>query len=131
MKNEMNNIKNLEVNTEVIDDVELITVVIKMPGEEPEVATIYNRLKSYQKFVDGFIESVPAPFDYDNINIVMNDEGKIRKMGANIFVPEYKDIFAGPILAVGVTDDLTWRSLTDKEIDEVLKYFKEHSCFSN
>ena len=107
---------------------DLIRAVVKYPGKEAEVVWHLNTLRGYQKVVEGYIESVPFPGRDDSMDIVMNDEGKILKQEANIFVPEYKDIFVGPIIAVGVTEDLTWRSLTDEEIEYAKSYFKEHEC---
>ena len=107
---------------------DLIKAVAKYPGKDPKVVMHLNTLRGYQKFVEGYIESVPFPGREDSMDIVLNDEGKILKQEANIFVPEYKDIFVGPIIAVGVTEDLTWRSLTKEEAEYAKTYFKEHEC---
>lgn len=107
----------------------LIKAVTKLPGQDPTVELKFqNTLRGYQAFVEGYIESVPFPGMDDSMDIVMNDEGKILKQEANIYSPEYRDHFVGPIVAVGVTPDLTWRSLTDEEIEYAMKYFAEHDA---
>lgn len=107
---------------------ELITAIIKQPGKDPEVVTNFeNTLRGYQKAVDGYIESISLPGMEDNIDIVMNDEGKMRSMEANIVVPEYRDVLVGTLVIVGVTPDLTWRSLTDDEIAYATDYLKNYS----
>ena len=62
------------------------------------------------------------------MDIVMNDEGKILKQDPNIYSPVYDDYFVGPLVAVGVTPDLTWRSLTDEEIEYAMKYFAKYDA---
>ena len=120
--------KNNSVANNSVENKDLIKAVIKYPGKEPKVVMHLNTLRSYQKFVEGYIEAVPFPGRDDSMDIVMNDEGKILHMEANIFVPEYKDIFVGPIIAVGLNKDRVWRSLTDEEVEYAIKYFNEHEC---
>ncbi len=106
-----------------------IKVVTKLPGQDESIELKFsNTLRGYQTFVEGYIESVPFPGKEDDMDIVMNDEGKILKQDPNIYSPEYKDYFVGPIVAVGVTPELTWRSLTDEEIEYAMKYFAEHDA---
>lgn len=107
-----------------------IKAIVKEPNKAPEVREIENSLHGYQKLVEGYIESVPMPTMEDDIDIVMNDEGKILHLDANIYVPEYKDIFVGTLVVVGVTRDLTWRGLTDEEIEKATQYLIAHDCES-
>ena len=108
---------------------EKITVIIKEPGKAAKIVKDFpNTLREYQKTVEGYIESVPFPGHDDDIDIIMNDEGKIAHLDANIFVPEYKDIFVGTLVVVGCAPDLTWESLDTERIEYVLKYLKEHEC---
>lgn len=107
---------------------ELITVIMKQPGENPEVVTNFdNSLKGYQKAVDGYIETIRLPGMEDQIDIVLNDEGKLRGLKPNIVIPEYSDIAVGTIIVVGVTPDLDWRSLTQDEIDYATDYLTNYS----
>ena len=94
-----------------------IKVVVKLPKEAAKVVENFeNTLLSYRNAVDGYIESIPFPGREANIDIVMNDEGKTLHMDENIYVPDYNYVFVGPLVVVGVTENLTWRSLTDEEI---------------
>ena len=110
------------------DNKDAIRAVIKYPGRDPEVIEQANTLRGYQKVVNGYIESVPFPGKEDDMDIIMNDEGKMVGLEPNIFIPEYRDVFVGVLLAVGVTEDLTWRGLTDEEIRYAVGYFREHEC---
>ena len=105
-----------------------IKAIVKEPNKAPEVREIENSLRGYQKLVEGYIESVPMPTMEDDIDIVMNDEGKILRLDANIYIPEYDDTLVGTLVVVGVTKDLTWRGLTDKEIGKVIQYLTAHEC---
>lgn len=109
---------------------ELITVIIKQPGENPEVvANFDNSLKGYQKAVDGYIETIRFPGMEDQMDIILNDEGKLRGLEPNIVIPEYKDVVVGTIIVVGVTPDLDWRSLTQDEIDYATDYLRKYSIY--
>lgn len=108
---------------------EKVTVIVKEPGKAAKIVKDFpNTLREYQKTVEGYIESVPFPGHDDDIDIVMNDEGKVMHLDANIFVPEYKDIFVGTLVVVGCAPDLTWESLDAERIEYVLNYLKEHEC---
>ena len=101
-------------------NVDSIKAVVKEPGKAPVVMEVDNSLRGYQKLVNGYIESIPFPGYEDDIDIVINDEGKVLGLEPNIFVREYKDIFCGTLVVVGVTPELTWRGLTDEEVTIVL-----------
>lgn len=105
-----------------------IKAIVKQPNKAPEVREIENSLREYQTLVKGYIESVPMPTMQDDVDIVMNDEGKMLHLDANIYAPEYDDTFVGTLVVVGVTKDLTWRGLTDKEIEKATQYLTAHAC---
>lgn len=105
---------------------ELVKVITKQPGKEPEIKEIGTSLEDYQNEVKGYIESIPFPGE-DTIDIILNDMGKVNGMDENIIVPEYGDILMGPLVFIGVdTDAYQWRSLTNKEINIVLDYIKHN-----
>lgn len=108
----------------------MIKAVVKEPGKAPEVREIENSLYGYQKLVEGYIESVPMPGKEDEMDLVMNDEGKMVGLDANIYVPEYRDMFVGTLVVVGVTTDLKWRGLTAEEIEYAKQYLAAHDCES-
>lgn len=80
---------------------DLITVVVKRPGELPYVQTNFpNTLKAFQEAVGGYIETVTVAAD---LVLVVNAEGRILKLPFNSeFLGE--PLF-GPILAVRVLGD--------------------------
>lgn len=76
-----------------------IKCVAKYPGAPPEIVELTDCLKSYQGFVQGYIEACTfAP----NWCVLCNEEGRIRGMEYNCEVLGVD--FCGPILFVGVKD---------------------------
>lgn len=78
-------------------------VVIKEPGKRAYITDMEDTLKNLQDAVGGLIEYyAPSPGKAwsRNIRFVINEEGKLLGLKANIFVPY--DILCGPIVALGV-----------------------------
>ena len=107
---------------------EKIRVIIKKPGQEPEVTEIGTELADYKAAVGGgFIEAIPFP-GTEEIDIVVDEEGKLKDQPYNVIVPEYGDVLVGQILILGVDlDTCLWRSLTDDEIATVQAYIAKHA----
>ena len=111
-----------EVKTE-----EKISVIIKKPGSRTVEKKIGTSLKDYQDAVGGYIESIPMPGE-DEIDIIVNDMGKLNGMEKTLSLPEYGDIICGPAVFVGVDDkSCTWRGLTDEEKVRVKDYIKRNT----
>ena len=109
----------------VIDD-EKIKVIYKEPGKKCEIKEIGTSLKDYQNEVKGNIESIPFP-GKDDVDIVLNDMGKLNGMKPNIVIPEYGDILMGPIFVVGVDErNCMWKSIPDEKIEELVNYMEDH-----
>lgn len=109
------------------DYAELITVVIKYPNKPATVENIIKNNKTYEKIVEGYIAAVPFPGSERHMDLLMNDEGKMIHMEPNLYSPEYKNIFVGPLIAIGVAEkDLSWRSLTSAEIGVAIEYFRAY-----
>lgn len=66
-----------------------MTVIIKRPGEKPEVTEIENALKAMQEIVGGYIEIVTLCYKNKNPRyryiIVCNDDGIILNLPMNVF----------------------------------------------
>ena len=92
-----------------------LKVIYLKVNEKPRLIEIDNTLEAKQKLVDGLIELYPYR---KNITIVCNEEGKIRNLKPNIDVKV--DYIAGDCFFVG-DEDCEFRSLTDKEIKNVLE----------
>ena len=103
-----------------------INVIVKEPSKAAELREIGTSLEDYQEIVCGSIESIPFP-DMDDVDIILNDMGKLNGMKGNIIVPEYGDILMGPIIIIGVDEkECTWKSLPEKKIPEILKYINSN-----
>ncbi len=102
-----------------------IKVLVKEPYKEPEIKEIEDTLKNWQKLVEGYIQCVPAPFD-DDIQIVCNEEGKIKSMDGNFFLPEYDDVICGTVGFVTFNKDGEFASITDKQMEKAKNYIKNY-----
>ena len=100
-------------------------VLIIEPGKHPKVRNIENKLETYQKIVEGYIEII-YPFE-DEIALVCNDEAKLKAdIKWNRLLENY-DIIAGTFFICGIDeDDLTDLAdeLMEKIQAEILEYRK-------
>lgn len=107
-----------------------ITAIIKQPFSKPYVTKIDNSLENYQKIVGGFIECIDIPHA-TNIDIILNEEGKLNKMAPNIFLPEYDDCIMGPIVVVGFNPSRgSHIGLNNKQISEAMNYLNNNQVRS-
>ena len=74
-----------------------INVIIVEPNKEPVIKEIDNTLDELQKIVDGYIEIVNLE---DDVDLICNDEGKIRDLPFNRVVNN--DVIAGTFIIAGV-----------------------------
>ena len=101
----------------------LITVLIKQPGKEPEVDPFFeNTLAAFQKAVDGYIESVRL---FEDLAIICDEEGRLkgRPHNANILGVD----FVGTVIAVGVDGD-SFCSIKPADIEFVKKLIGGVNC---
>lgn len=105
---------------------EIIRVLIKEPEKEPYEKEIENTLENLQHIVGGRIESVEMP-GMKNVDLYVNEEGKLDRLKGNFWLPEYEDCVAGTCFIVGYdpkTCDCA--SLTDSQIKKCKKYIKTY-----
>lgn len=108
----------------------MIDVVIKYPNQKEVVTKIKNEYKEISKICCGMIDIISFPYD-DEISIICNDEFIHLNMEANIVIPEFNTILAGPIIFTGfdfLTGDTI--SLNDKQTKSILDYLKKHSVMN-
>lgn len=75
-----------------------ILIMIKRPGEEPEVEPLFdNTLEAFQKAVGGYIETVTMCSD---LVLICNEEGRLLGLPYNATICGLD--FYGTVLAVGV-----------------------------
>lgn len=103
-----------------------ITAIVKNPYRQAEVVEIDNNLEELQKIVGGYIEAVYLP-NVRNVIGFVNDEGLLIGLEPNIYRPEYKDAFVGPIVFVGNGKNGDSVSLTDERIKKITNYLKANS----
>lgn len=92
-------------------------VLVKKPGEPPELVVMGNDLKSMQDVVGGLIEVVPV--DGKGLLMIANEEGLIMGLPRN-FGP-----YVGTVLFCGVDDEGDFISITDEQVRIMKKYFKD------
>ena len=106
---------------------EKINVIVKLPGKPACIREIGATLEDYQNEVCGDIESIPFP-GLDDVDIVVNDMGKLMGLQPNIIIPEYGDIIMGRIFIVGVDENTClWKSIQPERVDEILSYLGKNS----
>lgn len=108
-----------------------IKVVVKRPQEKAFVAEIDKGFASLQNFVDGLIECVEMP-RVKNVDIILNEEGKLLGLPFNFFLPEYRDVVAGTAVIAGFNPRSgNHISLTDEQIEQAQRYLEHTSVRSN
>lgn len=119
------------VSEREIPNIENITVLLVQPGKIPEVITIENELETLRKVVNGDIE-VTYPFDDDEVGIILNEEGKLRKLPANRAIytedGDISDIYVGDFLVVGLDED-DFCSLSSELLDKYEEIFHNPEVF--
>jgi hypothetical protein len=97
-----------------------IRVVVMEPGKAPEEKKIVSSLETLQKIVGGYIEGVSCPWN-GRLLMYGHDEGKLIGLPANFVLPEYEDIFMGPVVVVGPADDEGYETdLDDEQVKQSL-----------
>ena len=87
--------------------------------EQPKGVEIENNLSTLQKYVGGLIDIVEIEEDVD---IIINDEGKLLSLSPNLVLYEFRDIIVGDFLVVGQKNGETI-SLSEEKIEKYMKRF--------
>lgn len=93
-------------------------------------------LEDMQSIVGGYIEHVYAnrTFEKNNIDIWLNEEGKLNKLTPTIILKnenEIVDVFVGTILFTSVNDEGETIPLNDEQIKIVSEELKDTSYISD
>lgn len=78
----------------------IISVLLKRPGEPPRNVNVSNSLEALQRNVDGYIETVTLAKD---LVIICNEEGRLHGLPFNCMIRGIT--FLGTILIAGVDGD--------------------------
>lgn len=98
--------------------------IIKEPFKKAVVKEIEPGLKSLQQLVGGLIENVYELED-QNINIWINEEGKLINLDPNFFVYDKQDVVVGTAVFVGYNPETgSDVSLNDEQISIIEQYLK-------
>ena len=103
-----------------------IRVIVKRPYKEATVETVTNSLATFQEIVGGLIERVPFP-NLPEVDMYVNEEGKLIHLESNFMIPEYEDCVMGAAYVCGFDDDGNCVSLTDSQIEKVLDYINTYA----
>ena len=99
-----------------------IKLLVKEPNKEPYVKEVEHTLENLQKIVGGYIECVEMPYG-KNIDLFVNEEGKLEGLKGNFWLPEYEDCVVGTCYMVGYDQETGESvSITDKQIADCKKY---------
>jgi hypothetical protein len=100
-----------------------IKVIIKEPYKEAVVSEIVDDLTTLRKIIGGYLEVVPFP-TVKGVDIILDEEGKIKKLAGNFFIPHFKDCVVGTAIICSHTNDGEFASLSEKQIKQVNNYLK-------
>ncbi len=99
-----------------------LKAVVKKPGEAPYITEIDEGLEALQKQVGGLIECV-YELEKENINIWINEEGKILELDPNFIIYQGTDFIVGPAVFLGFAPETGETiSLTEEQISKVMLY---------
>ena len=117
--------------TQDMSSPDMLTVLYIRPHEPPEIKHIRPELEDMQRLVGGYIEKI-MPFD-DEVAIIANEEGKIRRLEYNRAIYDESDgkrgqmidIIAGDFFLVNAPYEAEhFQSLTPEKIRKYQKRFQ-------
>lgn len=95
-------------------------VIVKEPAQSPVQITIDGSLESLQHLVGGHIEHVKFT---DNIGILVDEEGKLKDLAPNFFLPSIRDELAGTVVFVGEAGE-EFTDVPDEEARLIMRAFE-------
>ena len=113
---------------EIEEKPRMIKVIVKQPNGDPEIKEVPNAYEEMAEFCHGFIGMGEMPFNR-RINYIVNDSSLVNGMEPNIVLPEYENLIAGPVIFAGNDDEGNTISLTDEQIEKVMKYIGRNQVF--
>lgn len=102
-----------------------IKVIVKQPYMQPEILELEDTLENWQKQVGGYIQFLPSPFN-DNVQIICNEEGKIKRLQGNFMVPEFNDYIVGTAVFCSFNKQGDLQSLTEEQIKQSMNYVNNY-----
>ncbi|MBE5745972.1 MAG: DUF3846 domain-containing protein [Clostridiales bacterium] len=109
-----------------MDEKKTLRVLIKEPDKAPYVKEIEDTLEAKQEIVGGLIECVEMP-DMRNVDLFVNEEGKLDNLKGNFWLPEYEDCVVGTCFMVGYNpEECDNVSITDEQVEQCKKYIENY-----
>ena len=101
-----------------------VKVLVKLPGEYPEVREIEPTYEAVRDIIGGWLEVIPCTPQKDRgIIYYCDEEGKLRDLASNIALVDGEghvfDIIVGPIVVVKYNMDDWMESMTSLSKDEI------------
>lgn len=123
----------LNVDEDIFNKVENITVLLVEPNKYPKEIKIEDSLEAMQELVDGHIEEY-MPFD-DEVAIICNEEGKARKLSPNRAIytkdKEMVDVICGKFfIAYAPIESENFLSMPKDLMEKYKEQFKYPERFS-
>lgn len=95
-------------------------VIVKEPAQSPVMVTIDGSLEALQKLVGGYIEHVRFS---DKVGILVDEEGKLKDLAPNFFLPSVRDELAGTVVFVGEAGE-EFTDVPDEEASLIMRAFE-------
>ena len=103
-----------------------IKVIVKQPYNQPEELEIEDTLENWQKQVGGYIQFLPTPYN-DDVQIICNEEGKIKRLQGNFMIPEFNDYIVGTAVFCSFDKQGELKSLTEEQIKQTKTYINHYA----
>lgn len=95
-------------------------VIVKDPGKSPVQITIDGSLQSLQRLVGGHIEHVKFT---GSTGILVDEEGKLKGLAPNFFLPAIRDELVGTVVFVGEYGE-EFGDVPENEAQLIMKAFE-------
>ena len=95
-------------------------VIVKEPAQCPVEMTVDGSLESLQRLVGGYIEHVEFT---KKVGILVDEEGKLKGLAPNFFLPAIEDELVGTVVFVG-EDGEEFVDVSENDAQLIMKAFE-------
>lgn len=95
-------------------------IIFREPGKSPRTMIVPNDLETLQDLVGGLIEHIQLK---PGLGLIINEEGKLRGMENNFFLPAINDMIVGPAVFVG-EDGEEFSDISEYDHAMIMMYFE-------